>query len=279
MDALALTPITVGSRLSLAESKRQAEMAVSDMLSNAYEWIGQAITATNTDPLQAKEMRAAVYTIEEATRQRDLSNSIKMDAQEMARRADYALGKAIRDGQANGTIGTSQAPASYGPAKPYVRNGSVVSASRRAGLPTERRKSSPAQFLRQGSEQVQVYQLVDNVSPDEFDGLLSEAREEKNLSRANVARKAKALHQPAPTSPPVVEVDPDTGEIIEPKCPKRTAGILNTIIANATPSESVLGLVEWGRIPPTQAAEWHAQINDAIKALKAINTKLGKAMK
>lgn len=44
--------------------------------------------------------------ITDTTKQRDLSRSIQLDAQEMARRADYVLGKVIRDGQDNGTVAT-----------------------------------------------------------------------------------------------------------------------------------------------------------------------------
>ncbi|MGA4670049.1 hypothetical protein ACPCG0_09675 [Propionibacteriaceae bacterium Y1923] len=44
----------------------------------------------------------------EATKQLGLSKEIRDDATEMVRRAEYALGKAIRKGQAEGTV-TSRA--------------------------------------------------------------------------------------------------------------------------------------------------------------------------
>lgn len=49
---------------------------------------------------------------------------IQMDATEMVRRAEYALGKAIRKGQAEGTVATRGT--NSGPRSDYLRDGRVV---------------------------------------------------------------------------------------------------------------------------------------------------------
>ncbi|WP_169240842.1 hypothetical protein [Bifidobacterium olomucense] len=245
------------------------ELAVSDMLVNAYDWITEAVKATNTDPLQAKSMRAYVYTIEEATKQRDLSKSIQLDAQEMARRADYALGKAIRDGQANGTVTSTGT---------QIKRGNQHKSGEQLDKAfSTSKKISAYGLFPSGDAKTQAYEMVDNASPEEFDTILAEAHAEGNLSRANVSRKAKSLH----TEPvdEVIDVDPATGEIREPHCPKRTVEIFNTIIAGATPSLSVLSLIDWNQIPSGQAVEWHAQLSEAIKSLQSLNKRLSKVMK
>lgn len=96
----------------------------------------------------------------------------------VARRADYALGKAIRDGQDNGTV------ASRG-----SHRGNQYSSGNTA-LPEISKVSSLASNAelygdKRGNGGNGILALADNASPAEFETALTEAKVEGNLSRAD----------------------------------------------------------------------------------------------
>jgi len=82
----------------------------------------------------------------------------------MVRRAEYALGKAVKAGQERGEVKT------------------------KGGLPDE--KTAVSTYFNGGGEQ-QAITAMSSVDPDTFDAALNEARDEGNVSRANVVRKVK----------------------------------------------------------------------------------------
>lgn len=61
-------------------------------------------------------------------------------------------------------------------------------------------KASTRDYFAHNNEMTEIYALTDGVSDDAFDAALEEAREEGNLSRANVVRKV-ASHSPASVDP------------------------------------------------------------------------------
>jgi hypothetical protein len=96
------TPTTDVAMLD-ALPKEQQEMAVTMMLDQSKQWLDRAMEATN--PARAvADFKAFVATVAEASKQKKLSEGIQLDATEMVRRAERALGVAIRDGQASGNI-------------------------------------------------------------------------------------------------------------------------------------------------------------------------------
>lgn len=171
----------------------QAELAVSEMLSRSYMWLSKAVASTNVPPMDAKEVRAYVYTLAEATRQRDLSKEIQEDAQEMARRADYALGKAIRAGQANGTVRTR----GQGGGGQHVLgiSGAVPGPSSshgdKDGLKVATDFATHGE-LHGGAGGGGILALADEApNPEQFEQALQQAKVEHNVSRANVVRKIR----------------------------------------------------------------------------------------
>jgi len=95
----------------------------------------------------------------------------------MVRRAEYALGKAIRAGQEKGEVRTR------------TDGGSLRSSVQLHADDMKLSKPGPADFASQSelsSMSGGIYDLVDDVSSDQFEEALSEARDEDNLSRANV---------------------------------------------------------------------------------------------
>lgn len=163
--------------INTATISRQAtaiqEMAVSGYLEQARDWLATAVERTG--PEEIAGAKAQIATAAEATKQLGLAKEIQLDAQEMVRRADFALGKAIRKGQEGGSI---------------AANGERLN----RGLPHE--KTSPDAYFNGGGETHAIYSMVDGTSDEVFDEVIKEAKGEGNLSRANVVRKIREKKTP-----------------------------------------------------------------------------------
>src|SRR5690606_26145710 len=85
-----------------AAPAQPSEVAITGYLQQARDWLATAVEQTG--PEQIAMAKAQIATAAEAAKQLGLSKEIREDAAEMVRRAEYALGKAIRKGQAEGTV-------------------------------------------------------------------------------------------------------------------------------------------------------------------------------
>lgn len=172
--------------MSLVPVDTSSEVAVTSYLTHARDWLAQAVETTGPENIAAA--KAEIATAAEATKQLGLSKEIQLDAQEMVRRAEYALGKSIRKGQAEGTIakrgdigGTPPNAGSRGHLhKEFSHATDFASNTELHGNPT---KGAPGILA------------VADLESEDFEEALSEAKSEGNLSRANVVRKVKG--QPA----------------------------------------------------------------------------------
>lgn len=163
-------------------SPRDREVAVTAYLSTARDRLALALEATGPDAVA--RLKAEIATAAEATKQLSLSREIQLDAKEMVRRAEYALGKAIRKGQAEGTIRkTGETETFY---NRWTGESALAGNSKRS--PTDFATDSE---LNPGGDKAGIYDLADGVEPEQFERALTEAKDEGNLSRANVARKVR----------------------------------------------------------------------------------------
>ena len=106
-----------------------------------------------------------------------MSEGIQLDAVEMVRRSERALGVAIREGQAAGEIAQSTRITGGGPGR---RNPDGI--------------SSPTDYLgTAGQVTHEIYQMTDNVTDEEFEMGLSIAKEEGNVTRRNMSTGARAM--------------------------------------------------------------------------------------
>lgn len=188
-QSIALTgdvlPPDVGTRVAELQRLDDAEgqaRAVTAMLSHARTGLLAAIAAHNLP--QIVEFKAKAAAIQEIAKQVRLGKDIQLDAAEFVRKAERGLGVAIREGQARGEI---------------RRRGQTIAKANQYGelLNKENSTPGPTDFattseLNGPDGNSGMYAMADNVSDDQFEDALAEAREEGNLSRANVARKAKA---------------------------------------------------------------------------------------
>lgn len=105
------------------------------------------------------------------------------DAAEFLRRAERGLGVAIREGQERGEVRVQGENARF--------ESDLVDQVNKKVSPTDFAKRAELSG-NEGSGRMGIYHLVDDISDDQFEDALDEAKSEGNLSRANVARKAKA---------------------------------------------------------------------------------------
>lgn len=164
------------------DSPEMQARAITVMLNHARTGLLAAIAAHDLPQIVEWKQKAAA--IQEIAKQVRLGKDMQLDAAEFVRRAERGLGVAIRDGQARGDIrgksrpGNQHAPATEQQVQDFLS------------------KPAPTDFASAGElhngRHSGIYDLTDNVSDEAFEEALAEAREEENLSRANVARKAKA---------------------------------------------------------------------------------------
>jgi hypothetical protein len=114
--------------------------------------------------------------------QKKLSEGIQLDAIEMVRRSERALGLAVRHGQSTGQV---------------ARRGDAGGTSGLRGNATRTSRGehleSSDQYFGSDVERNAVYQVTDDVTPEQYDLAISVAKDEGNLSRANVVRKVQEV--------------------------------------------------------------------------------------
>lgn len=277
---------TASTDIAMLDSlpKEQQELAVTMMLDQSKQWLDRAMEATNP-ALAVSEFRAFVATVAEASKQKKLSESIQLDATEMVRRAERSLGLAIRKGQESGQV---------------RRNGERTL--------SDADKVSPSEFFSNSQQRDETYAMTDGVTDKEYEDAVSEAREEKNLSRSNIIRKIKNLptHSEAQaakwqtirdlaadrlTSAQIATRVGMTEDGLRAgarregiKFPadevlgrvKRINGldVMERLVTSIEVNQSALELVEFEDITPEQADEWLQRLAEPLRAINRMKNRL-----
>lgn len=160
----------------------------------AIAMLNQAVLALTTalDQMPISDvanLKAKVATVATATKELGMSKEAQELAVEAVRRAEWALGRAIRKGQEEGTVSTKGSNSGL--------RGSVLSTEPEAS-PSD--FASDLELYDRPSQGKAGILTIGEASPDEFDAAIEEAKAEGNLSRANVARKIKR-NKPAEAKP------------------------------------------------------------------------------
>ncbi len=172
-----LVLITNPDEIAALPTEQRGQL-ITNALVESKRWL--AVATKGTDPTPIQEFKAWAATVAEMTRQKGLSEEIQMDAQEMVRRAERGIGLVVQQGQEAGvvrTVGRSE----FGQVSPSVHDVS----SRESSLP------SPKEFYATTREYVDARDMSVDVTDEDFEEVLQEAREEGNLSRRGVAAKAR----------------------------------------------------------------------------------------
>lgn len=141
------------------------------MLTSAIAALTTAVDAMPIGDIGA--MKAQVATVATATRELGMSKEAQELAAEAVRRAEWALGRAVRKGQEDGEIAT--------------HGGGRRSTTGTPTLPSPSEFASKQELSGAGHGQPGIYALAD-ATEDEFEAAIAKARSEGNLSRANVVR-------------------------------------------------------------------------------------------
>ena len=139
------------------------------MLDRAKSWLEHASTADIPDVVDHKARAEAIRTY---VAQRELGKDAELSAAEIVRRAERRIGVLIRQGQAEGAV---------------LQRGQRT----HEGDALNECIFSPKSVLTSARETTEIYAVTDDVSDEQFDAGLAEAKDEGNLSRANVVRKVK----------------------------------------------------------------------------------------
>lgn len=299
-QSIATVPVAILGALD----KVSAEVAVSDMLSQAHDWMTTALAATDVPATvkasSIKDVRAYLATVQEATRQKDLSKGIQEDATEMVRRAEYALGRAIREGQEHGEI------ASQGDIGRNRTSLSEVLAS-----PTDFARPGELYGNGHGNQSTGILGMADNAEPEEFEQALADAKEEGNLTRANVGRHIEAISAKSSAQQSkwaevrrlaeeerwasrdinarlhIYVRDNDfrreatkrgisfpADVVFSKKKQLQSLDIIQRAVTSAAVTAEALGIVSTDDVTPEQAAEWLPELTRGIRALNHLKTQL-----
>jgi hypothetical protein len=158
----------------------QRGQMITRALVESKSWL--AVATKGTDPTPVAEFKAWAATVAEMTRQKGLSEEIQLNAQEMVRRAERGIGLVVKQGQEAGVVrgsGDRINPANqHGPS---AATNNVKSSE----------SPSPKDFFANNREYVDANDMTTGVSEEDFEEAIEEAREERNLTRRNVARKTR----------------------------------------------------------------------------------------
>lgn len=237
------------------ESAEDAAALVTNALIESKAWL--AVAVTRTDPTPIAEFKAWAATVAEATRQKGLAEEIQLDATEMVRRAERGIGVAIRNGQSAGVIKTQ----GQGGGQPPHSQRPRVDSDKLA--PTDFASNSELSGNHTG-----IYSITDGVTDERFEQAIADAKDERNLSRANVSRHAHGESR-APRSANRHELlnntrRPNTNRIVE-----ETVTALEGLCIG-------LGLVDYDELDITKAPHWAASLEESMKALRRFQKELNR---
>jgi hypothetical protein len=138
----------------------------------AKAWLADAIAHGEIE--QIVELKSQAEAIRIYTQQKQLGKDAELSAAEIVRRAERGLGMAVRRGQEAGTV---------------RRRGEGGGDPRFVDPAPDKDRISPKSLFKGHAEAQDAYSLADTAD-DDFEEAIEEAKDEGNLSRANVVRKA-----------------------------------------------------------------------------------------
>lgn len=196
-------------------------------------------TAERIDDVREWKSQAVGY--EALLRQKGMAVEAQLAAAEIQRRCERRIGELVKHGQEVGEIRTS---GDGGPKDPsFAKEGSHA-------------KPGPNDFFNGNDDKTHAYAMA-AATDEEFDGALAEAREEGNISRANVVRKVKG--EPAKA--------PDRSEWHHKTRRIDSNRILSTLAQELDAAASGLDLIVPDDLDPDLVAECTTTIKTAVATI------------
>jgi hypothetical protein len=256
----------------------------------AKEWLAQALDKGDIDGIV--ELKSQAEAIRTYTAQKQLGKDAELAAAEIVRRAERGIGVAIRKGQEAGEI---------------RRRGDDC----RVDLGHRGDLVSAATWLSNKKEMTETYAVTDGVSEEQFEEAIEEAKDEGNLSRANVVRKVapKRAKPKAEESQSSWQRLKKAREMAEAGCTSRQIGqalaiknmgdfrarhrlevpadavvgktrqidsnrIVAEIVMALEASRMSLDLVEMDQLDQSQVEYWTTSLSNSIRSLNRLHKQL-----
>ncbi len=176
-SALAL----IASNPSSLDQLHDPAARIIEICERGKEWLLLALDGDDIE--QIAEVKSQAEALRVYAIQKQFGKDAELSAQELVRRAERGIGVAIRLGQERGDIRGNGAHEYQG-----NQHGSGALPDKKSTCVPH----SPADYFSGGSETYDTYAVTDDVTAEQFDEAIDEAKDEGNLSRANVVRKVKA---------------------------------------------------------------------------------------
>lgn len=232
----------IASNPSAIEAAADPGQFVIQACERAKTWLAEALE--HGDIEQIVELKSQAEAIRVYTMSKQLGEDARLSATEIVRRAERGIGLAIRKGQAEGRISKKGDQRSD-----QVRTANLM---------------SPKSFVTSGQELHEAYVMTDDVTDEQFDAVLADAKTEGNLSRANVVRRVREA-TPAASTP--------AAQVVKPGRKRRpiTDTARETGWAIRKEVEKVERLLTDDRFAPNKdqvAAHLHGHLTYAVEALQ-----------
>jgi hypothetical protein len=207
----------------------------------AKQWLTEALA--HGEITQIVEIKSQAEAIRVYTAQKQIGKDAELAAAEVVRRAERGIGVAIRRGQDAGEIKT--------PGQTDYRH---------AG----RNATNVPDVFAHNQERKDVYALTDDVTDEQFDTAVDEAKTEGNLSRANVVRKVKG-------EPPKPSGRPEHLRGMRHHDPNR---IVQEIATGLEGYVLALDLIDFDRLDRAQIAAWSGSLTASVQSLNRLSRRL-----
>lgn len=242
----------------------------------AKSWLTQAVEHGDID--QIVELKSQAEAIRIYTTQKQLGKDAELAAAEIVRRAERGIGVTIRRGQEEGKI---------------ARQGDIGGGGC-AGAPAAATRTSrtdklgrPRDWLPNGSERMAVYAVTDDVSDEHFEEAITEAKDEGNLSRANVVRKVHGEPMTGTVSERLRAVS--SGSVRQQRAASRPEHLRRTrhidpnrvveqTILQSGISDSMAELLDYGDLDRDRLEVWISSLSDVIRSLTTMKNNLKKEL-
>lgn len=228
--------------------------AVVELLERGKTWLQQALDR-DTAIGELVNYKGEATVLRELVIQKELGRDAELAATELVRRAERSIGQAVRRGQERGEIRV-----------PHVTSRRPGHDRASAGVmgPAE------AAGVKHSSSVSDLYELADDVSDEQFDTAVEQAKAEGDLNRSNVARKL-GKRQPSASK----RAEP-------PRPPSRLDGhtvITKTVEAAADViTQSLLDEVDYAELDTQDLTDWVGSLTGSIKALQGLRARLNREL-
>lgn len=182
----------VDARASIETMPQDArEMLIAANLEQADSWLRAALAVPSPDPRSIADYKVQIAAVEQMARQLRLSKDTQLHATELVRRAERGVGVAIRKGQEAGTVLSTNAARSVAASEREASKRGEHKIHHMEDVLLRSDLLNDSEWYGPGGNG--VIAVTDGVTDEQFDSALCEAKDEGNVSRANVVRKIKGI--------------------------------------------------------------------------------------